>query len=160
MCVCVCGSLEGDVDSCSRVQKVLDSWYLWVVPSATWQLRLSLRPSLRNFPGGPVVKTLPCNAGGAGSIPVGISGKEHACQCRRHKRCGFNPWVGKITWRRAQQPTPVFLPGESHGRRSLAGYSLQGCQESDTTELTQHARPSLEQKLPNLTALGAGPLVI
>ena len=53
----------------------------------------------------------------------GASGKEPACQCRRHKRCGFNPWVGKIPWKRAWQPTPVFLPGESHGQRSLAGYS-------------------------------------
>ena len=40
-------------------------------------------------------------------------GKEPACQRRRHKRHGFNPWVGKIPWRRAWQPTPVFLPGES-----------------------------------------------
>ena len=39
--------------------------------------------------------------------------KEPACQCRRHKRCGFNPWVGKMSWRKARQPTPVFLPGES-----------------------------------------------
>ena len=38
------------------------------------------------------------------------------------KRRGFNPWVRKIPWRRAWQPTPVFLPGESHGQRSLAGY--------------------------------------
>ena len=37
----------------------------------------------------------------------------HACQCRRHKRHGFNPWVGKIPWRKKWQPTPVFLPGES-----------------------------------------------
>ena len=37
-------------------------------------------------------------------------------------RPGFNPWVGKIPWRRKWQPTPVFLPGESHGQRSLAGY--------------------------------------
>ena len=42
-------------------------------------------------------------------------------------RLGFDPWVGKIAWRRAWQTTPVFLPGESHGQRSLAGYSLQGC---------------------------------
>ena len=42
--------------------------------------------------------------------------------------------VGKILWRRAWQPTPVFLPGESHGQRSLAGYSLWDCKESDTTE--------------------------
>ena len=46
-----------------------------------------------------------------------------ACQCRRHKRHGFNPQVGKISWRRKWQPTPVFMPGESHGQRSLAGYS-------------------------------------
>ena len=37
-------------------------------------------------------------------------------------RCGFDPWVGKIPWRRAWQPTAVFLPGESHGQRSWAGY--------------------------------------
>ena len=43
--------------------------------------------------------------------------------CRRHKRPGFNPWVGKIPWRRAWWPTPVFLPGESHGQRSLVVYS-------------------------------------
>ena len=42
-------------------------------------------------------------------------GKEHAFQCRRHKRCRFNAWVGKIPWRRAWQPTPVFLPEKSHG---------------------------------------------
>ena len=48
-----------------------------------------------------------------------------ACsQCRRHKRCGFDPWVGKIPWRRKWQTTPVFLPGEARGQRSLAGYSL------------------------------------
>jgi len=44
------------------------------------------------------------------------------CQCRRHKRCGFNPWIGKIPWRRKWQPTPVFVPGESRGQRSLVGY--------------------------------------
>ena len=45
-----------------------------------------------------------------------------------------NPWVGKIPWSREWQPTPVFLPGESHGRRSLVGYSPGGFKESDTTE--------------------------
>ena len=52
----------------------------------------------------------------------GASGKESACQCRRHKRCRFNPWVRKISCRRKWQPTPVFLPGESHGQKSLVGY--------------------------------------
>ena len=59
-------------------------------------------------------------------------GKEPACQCRRPKRHGVNPWVGKIPWRRAQQPTPV--PAESHGQRSLAAYSPWGRKDSDTTE--------------------------
>ena len=53
----------------------------------------------------------------------GTSGKEPSCQCRRHKRLRFDPWVGKIPWRRVWKPTPIFLPGESHGQRSLAGYS-------------------------------------
>ena len=53
----------------------------------------------------------------------GASGKELTCQCRRCKRRGFDPWVRKIPWRRAWQPTPILLPGESHGQRSLAGYS-------------------------------------
>ena len=52
----------------------------------------------------------------------GTSGKEAACQCWRHKRLGFDPWVEKTPWGRARQPTPVFLPGESHGQRSLEGY--------------------------------------
>ena len=49
-----------------------------------------------------------------------------ACQCRRHKRCRFSPWVGKMPWRRKWQPTPVFLLGESHGQRRLDGYSPPG----------------------------------
>ena len=56
------------------------------------------------------------------SFPGGASGKEPACQCRRCKRCGFNHWVRKIPWSEVWQPTPVFLPGECHGQRSLAGY--------------------------------------
>ena len=56
-------------------------------------------------------------------FPGGIRNKEPACQCRRYKRWGFDPWVRKIPWRRAWQPSPVFLPGESHGQRSLVGYS-------------------------------------
>ena len=56
-------------------------------------------------------------------FPGGDSGKEATCQQRRSKRLGFDPWVGKIPWRRKWQPTPIFLPGESHGQRSLAGYS-------------------------------------
>ena len=54
-----------------------------------------------------------------GSFSDGTSGKEPTCQGRRHKRCGFSPWVRKIPWRRSWQPTLVFLPGKSHGQRSL-----------------------------------------
>ena len=52
--------------------------------------------------------------------PLWISSKEPVCQCRRH---GFDPWVGKIPWRRKWQPIPVFLSGQSFGQMSLADYS-------------------------------------
>ena len=61
---------------------------------------------------------------------------EHILQCRRLKRCRFNPWVRKVPWRKAWQTTRVFLPGESHGQRRLVGYSPQGHKELDTTEMT------------------------
>ena len=55
---------------------------------------------------------------------------------------GYDPWVGRIPRRRARQPTPVFLPGESPWTRRLAGYSPWGCKESDTTEI-----PSTQSKI-------------
>ena len=64
-------------------------------------------------------------------LPRWLSSEESACQWRRHE---FNPWVGKTPWRRKWQPTPVSLPGESRGRRSLAGCSPRGHKGSDTTE--------------------------
>ena len=51
-----------------------------------------------------------------------LIGKEPACQCRRYKRCRFDPWVRKVPWRRKWQPAPLFLSGKSHGQRSLVGY--------------------------------------
>ena len=71
-----------------------------------------------------------------GGLPGGASGKEPTSQCRRLKRCGFDPWVGKIPWRKTWQSTLVFLTGESNGQRSLVGYSLEGHKESDMTEET------------------------
>ena len=56
-------------------------------------------------------------------LPWWFRGKESICQCRR---CGFDPWLRKIPWRRKGQPTPVFSPGKPHGQRSLVGYSPQG----------------------------------
>ena len=71
--------------------------------------------------------------------PGGTSGEEPACQYRRRKRLAFNPWVGKIPWRRAWPPPPVFLPGESHAQRSVAGYRPWGRKESDTAgRLSMH----------------------
>ena len=67
-------------------------------------------------------------------FPAGASGKESACQCRRRRRHELDPWVRKIPWRKKWQPASVFLPGKSHGQKSLAGYSPKGCKESDTTE--------------------------
>ena len=61
-----------------------------------------------------------------GPSRVVLAVKTPTCQRRKRERLGFDPWVGKIPWRRAWQPTPVFLPGKSPGQRSLAGYSLWG----------------------------------
>ena len=63
-----------------------------------------------------MVKNLPANAG--------------------DMRLGFDPWIGKISWRRAWQPTPVFLPGEFNEQRNLTGYGPWGHKESDMTEAT------------------------
>ena len=57
---------------------------------------------------------------GRSGFPGGAKGKESACQCRRCKRHGLDPWVRKIPWSRKWQPAPVCLPGKFHGQRSLA----------------------------------------
>ena len=56
----------------------------------------------------------------------GSDGKESTCQCRRRRRCGFDPWVGKNPWSRKWQLTSVYLAGKFHRQRSLEGYSLGG----------------------------------
>ena len=71
--------------------------------------------------------------------PRWLSGKGFTYQCRRHR---FSPWVVQIPWRRRWQPTAAFLLGESHGRRSLAGYSLWGRKESDITEQASNRKDS------------------
>ena len=65
-----------------------------------------------------------------GDFPGGSVVKKSACQGKRHR---FNPWIEKILWRRKWQPTPVFLPGKSHGQSSLAGYSPWVAKESNMT---------------------------
>ena len=81
-------------------------------------------------------------------FPGGASGKELACQCRRHKRHGFDPWVGKIPLRKAWQPTPVLLPGESPwteepGRLQSMGSQRVGHDWSDLVRMHTQSRNSL-----------------
>ena len=77
-------------------------------------------------------------------LPRWFSGKELAWQCRRHR---FDPWIRKIPWRMKWQPTPVFLPGKSHGQRSLMGYSPWGRMESDMTEqLSTHTHTPVPER--------------
>ena len=90
-------------------------------------------------------------------FPGGSDGKSICLQCGRP---GFDPWVGKIHWRKKWQPTPVFLPGKSHGQRSLAGYSAWGRKESDTTKQL-HFTSSLHFSFKVLPlCLGPGKLCI
>ena len=67
-------------------------------------------------------------------LPSWLSGKESACQCRRRRRRGLDPWVEKIPWRRKWQPTPVFLPGESCAPRNLWAAGCGFAKDSDSTE--------------------------
>ena len=78
-------------------------------------------------------------------LPGGSVSEESACVAGDHLQCRrprFDPWVGKIPWRRIWQPTPVFLPGKSHEQRSLVGYSPWGRKEltllSDFTHSLTH----------------------
>ena len=73
-----------------------------------------------------------CEGMGKGFKERWLSGWRICLQCRRHRRCEFNPWVGKIPWRRKWQPSPVFLLGKCYGQRSLAGYSPWGRTKSRT----------------------------
>ena len=68
-------------------------------------------------------------------FPGGSAGKKPAM--KRHRRHELDPWVGKILWRKKWQPTPVFLPGEFRGQRSLAGYSPWDLKELEVTEQEQ-----------------------
>ena len=86
-----------------------------------------------------------------------LGGKESASQCKRLKRRGFNPWAGKVCWKRKWQPTPVFLPREPHGQKSLLGYSSWGQKASDTTErLSTHAHTSLIKQAEDHTCHSVG----
>ena len=72
--------------------------------------------------------------------PRRLSGEESACQCRRH---GFHSWVGKIPWRREWQPTPVFLPGESHAEEPGGLQSMGSQSRARPKQLSRHACPEI-----------------
>ena len=82
----------------------------------------------------------------ARGFPGGAS-VESAHECRRHKRFGFYPWVGKIPCSRKWHPTPVFLPGNFSGQRSLAGYSPRSCKSQ--TWLITHDTKRQENMIPD-----------
>ena len=72
------------------------------------------------------------------SFSGGSDGKEPACQCRRHR---FDPWVRNIPWRRKWEPTPIFLPGKSHGQRTLEDYSPWGRRVGHDLVTKQELKP-------------------
>ena len=102
----------------------LNCWLCWVI-AALWAFS-SCREG-----GSSSLRPLIAVASLVGCFPGGSDGKVSACNVGDQ---GSDPWVGKIPWRRAWQPTPVFLPGEAHGQRRLEGCSPWGQKESDTTE--------------------------
>ena len=103
----------------------------WQLHSAwnivTAQLRLIAWMNKRQIPAY-MLPIICCPSRQTQGLPRWLS-KESVCQCRRSRRRGFSPWVGKIPWRRAWQPTGVFLPGDSHGPRSLVDYSPWGLRQ-------------------------------
>ena len=107
-----------------------------------WELELQLLGCTRL--GAPRHKDWPFAPGFPAPGPLRwLSGKESTCQCRR---CGYDPWVRKISWKRKWQPSRVFLPGKSCGLRSLVGYSPRGHKERHTTEwLGSYARGSTDK---------------
>ena len=104
-------------------------WFTWNVLRFMWRVEGLIWFSLNSW----------VNSGKGSSyrryiFPAGSAGKESSCQCRRHRKRKFDPWVRKIPWRKKWLPTPVFLPKKSHGQRSLLGYSPWSGEESNTTE--------------------------
>ena len=80
-------------------------------------------------------------------FPGSSDGKEPTCQCKRCRRHGFYPWIGKVLWKRAWQPTPVFLPVEFHGQRSLSLQTKLFQQNSNYKKYIKHHPFKLRQQL-------------
>ena len=127
-----------ETEDSSMMLPLLAQWFLWtssLVSASSEHLDIYGSPTGVNF-NCPLISALFVNKSILWGFSTGTFGKEPAFQCRRHKRCVFDPWVGKIPWHRKWQPTPVFLPGESHGQRHLVGYSPWVYKELDMTEAT------------------------
>ena len=116
------GSLKGRMDTCVCMAESL------CCPLGTiTTLLIGYRPNTGASQVTKVVKNLPASAGDVGDV-------------------GLIPASGRSPWRRAWQPTPAFLPGESHGQRSLNGYSLWGHKEPNTTEVTKHSHTQADDR--------------
>ena len=142
MCPTLCDTIDGSSPG-SPVPGILQERTLeWVAISFSnaWKVKVKSlsRVGLLATPWTAAYHALP-SMGFSGQeswneVPSSTSGKENPCQCRRLKRHRFDPWIRNIRWRRAWPPTPVSLPGEAHGQRSLVGYSPCGHKESDMSE--------------------------
>ena len=110
-------------------QCTIACWRLWEVYSQT--NKNCLTRMYMPCSGPPRLWSMVLSPGFHQGFPGGSAGKRICLQCGRP---GFDPWVGKIPWRRERLPSPVFWPGEFHGQRSLEGYSPWGYKESDMTE--------------------------
>ena len=133
---------------CGKPFHILALWWQWPTcnscvhanrldPSNSCSLKLSsyfLSPLVNLVPFSQFYTLLCCDSQIPTSIPQTERKLVASSGCLQWGRPGFDPWVGKIPWRRKWQPTPVFLAGESHGQRSLVGYSLRGHKESDMAE--------------------------
>ena len=133
-----------------RWDQCISFFYLYMPFVLCWGTELFMY-MLPGFPDSSAGKESTCNIGYPGSIPgSGRSLREGIGYPLQYSwaslvaqtvknlpaiwRPGFDPWVGRIPWRRERLPSPVFLPGELHGQRSLVGYSPWSCKESDTTK--------------------------
>ena len=102
------------------------------------------------------VQSLGCEDSLEKGMAASLGGSDGTSICLQCRRPRFDPWVGKIPWRRKWQPTPVLLPGKFHGWRNLIGYSPWGHKESDTTErLHFHFHPLQYSCLENSMDRGA-----
>ena len=138
VCVCVC------VLSCVRL--FMTPWTACQVPPSIEFSRQEYWNGLPFLPLGDfhnpgIELASPVSASRFFITWVLLAGQESTYQCRRHRRVRFDPWVGKIQWRRQWQLTPgntsgkYFLAEKSHGQRSLVGYSSKGRKESATTAI-------------------------